>query len=1098
MMLTLNVSNHRKCIVMKFHRPVYILAVIVSLLAVTTPLQAQLTNETGADSPVIILPNDEPGADAEKPKRVIWSTEPGIRYELQESTTLESDSWTTVDGFPSEAEALAQQHAFETSGDRRFFRIVELDEQPPELVELSPGNDAFGVGRFNAVTAELTDKTGIDPALVSLSINSGPAITLSDPALSLTDGVLVYDLAGETALGGYGETITFSLAVADLLGNATAYNWTFALEREIEVVPNLFVFGSPTAVRAGQKLAGPAATVAARFGGPVRMNEPPTEWTIDTVDALSVVVAYTSVEAPTFSVGQKISNLAPARLEEIFYREITAVTVDETAKTVTLQTSDLELPDLMPEGSFTFGENAELLEFDEDGNLVAMRSLTIELPSIGEDFSGSTIYPVDEGDDSNIEVKLIEARALFHPSVTLALETQAGEIERFSARAEGRFDLSVVPQLTISNSSSKEFSKELWRHGFWVWTAVGYVPVGVEIAASITANASIEVGAEATFTTGFRQTASMGTEGVYVKNASPSVTWDRWFQLDPLQQVPLTYSITGNGMVSVALVPQIDVRLYGAAGLYLNVDPKLELSGSATMTDGVITEANWLLGAYADINAGLSLIGFDNSELPALPPFRFFTREWGESYSAAEMIPLAITRQPLSQSARAGDTVVFAVEAVGTGELDYQWHHNGQLLPAQTHRELRLTGVTSNTGGQYRVCVTDDHETLNSAVAILNLTNSLATGINMVAVSGGTLAMSMGTVAVADFQIGRYEVTWGEWKAVRNEAVARGYDIGTVGAGCADDHPVHSVNWYDVVKWCNLKSEIEGLTPVYTVLGDVYRTGANSPLQNLSANGYRLPFEAEWEFAARGGSQTNDYFFSGSNVLNEVGWYRGNSIDAECDLLGSAGTWPVGGKNANELGLYDMSGNVWEWCWDADSSNRSYLGGSWSSIPITSHVGLSGNAQPGTRNFDSGFRLARSSVNPNPNFRTWHIEEGGNGHTYGLVTGSLLWNQANQVASSMGGHLATITSAAEWNFVQSSFPAGSLSTLLLGGTDDGSEGNWQWVTGEPWIYENWGSGRPDNRSGIDGGSQNYMWIQTALTWDDVEDGRAGGFLIELE
>ncbi|MCH7225023.1 immunoglobulin domain-containing protein [Haloferula sp. A504] len=674
----------------------------------TMPIYAQTSSGAEPDSVVLILPNDEPGADPEKPKRVVWSTEPGIRYEIQESTTLEPDSWTTVAGFPTEAEALAQQHAFEMSGNRRFFRVAELDEQPPELVELSPGNGAFGVGRFNSVTVELADRTGIDPDLISLSIDGGPAITLADPALSLVDGALVYDLEGETALGGYGATITFSLAVADFLGNSTAYDWSFELEREVEVVPDLFVFGSPAAVRAGQKLAGLAATVAARFGGPVRMNEPPTEWTIDSVDAGTVVVAYTSVVAPTFSVGQKISNLAPARLEEIFYREVTAVAVDETAKTVTLQTTDLELADLMPEGSFTFGEDAELLEFDEDGNLVAMRSLTIELPSIGADFSGSTVYPVDEGDDSNIEVTLPEARALFYPSVTLALETRAGEVERFSARAEGRFDLAVVPQLTISDSYSKEFSKELWRHGFWVWTAVGYVPVGVEIAASITANASIQVGAEAVFTTGFRQTASMGMEGVYVKNGSPEVEWDRWFQLNPFQQVPFTYTITGNGGASVSLVPQIDVRLYGAAGLYLNVDPRLELSGSATMIDGAITEASWLLGGYADVNAGLSLIGFDAGSLPSLPPFRFFTREWGDSFSA-QPTPPQISSHPKSTDISAGDTLRLDVAVDSGFSYTVCWFHNDQRL-IQTGNTLTVSNARLEHSGEYRALVKGDGE----------------------------------------------------------------------------------------------------------------------------------------------------------------------------------------------------------------------------------------------------------------------------------------------------------------------------------------------------------------------------------------------------
>ncbi len=955
-------------------------------------------------NPPVILPTDDP--DIGPPLRVVWPTEPGVRYLLEESTTLESGSWSVVGGFPTEAAALAQQHAFDLSSDRQFFRVVELDEQPPEVVDYSPGDGAFGVGRFSSISVELEDRTGIDAASISFSVQSGASIGTADPSLTFEDGVLTFDLGGDTPLGAYGETVEFQLTVADSLGNTETYQWSMELERLVQTASDLLVFGSPDAQRAGQRLSGMAATVAARFGGPVRASATSLDWEIDSVTADTILIAYTSASAPTFTVGQKVTNLAPAHVDEIFYREITSVSVDTGAQTVTLGTVDLNLGDIMPEGSFTFGQDAEILEFDASGNLVAMRSLTVNLPSIGADFSGQTVY-----DSGPLAVTLPEARALFHPSVTLSLDMESGEVERFAARAEGDFDIAVVPQLTVSSGFSQEVSQELWSHGFWVWTTVGFVPVGVEVGASITANASIEVDAQATFQTGFRQTASMGMEGVYLKDATPSVEWDRWFTIDPIDLVPFTYTLNGEGSASVSLVPQIDVRLYGAAGLYLNMDPRLTLSGSATVTDGTLTEASWLFGAYADVNAGLSVIGLSNDQLPALPPFRFFTREWGDSYAVdpdtpggGDEVSLAILRQPLSQNAKVGDTVVFAVEADGSGSLDYQWYHNGVPLPGATGRELRLPRITSGFAGDYFVRVRDANGTLDSVMVSLSIIASGTTGpapSGFAYIPAGSFEMGdsfsegssaerpVHSVYLSGFYMGRTEVTYSQWQTVYNWAVANGYNFDNTGAGKAANHPVHTVSWYDVVKWCNAASERERLAPVYrTGDGSVYRTGRLAPVIDYGNRGYRLPTEAEWEKAARGGLSGKRFPWGNTITHSEANYYSrsGYSYDVSStrgyhpsyDDGNYPYTSPVGSFAANGYGLYDMAGNVWEWCNDwygssyygsspgtdptgpTSGSARVVRGGGWYGFASNCRAAYRSRGNPDFDNYGLGFRLARS------------------------------------------------------------------------------------------------------------------------------------------
>jgi len=216
------------------------------------------------------------------------------------------------------------------------------------------------------------------------------------------------------------------------------------------------------------------------------------------------------------------------------------------------------------------------------------------------------------------------------------------------------------------------------------------------------------------------------------------------------------------------------------------------------------------------------------------------------------------------------------------------------------------------------------------------------------------------------FAMDATEVTKARWDDVRIWGATHGYTDLPAGGSKGTNHPVVTVSWYDCVKWCNARSEKEGRTPCYTDGGGICRTGGPSPTCTFTANGYRLPTNTEWEYAARGGV-SGKRFPWGDTIDHTRANYKGNpsgnaydqgyeGFDTRYATEGSPYTSPAGAFAANGYGLYDMAGNVWEWCWDASEVNRLHRGGCWSYDAGPARCGRRDYTFEGAENHILGFR----------------------------------------------------------------------------------------------------------------------------------------------
>ena len=321
---------------------------------------------------------------------------------------------------------------------------------------------------------------------------------------------------------------------------------------------------------------------------------------------------------------------------------------------------------------------------------------------------------------------------------------------------------------------------------------------------------------------------------------------------------------------------------------------------------------------------------------------------------------------------------------------DTQWVYG--FPPADGWRKIPGSGLAAGwsyfrwpyaygatTGAWYYINEVDTQWVVNMRTGAWSRFGVITIPDGMVLVPGGTNAgtdpdAGAYSLAVDSFLMDKDEVSKALWDAVTNWNGGNGYSYVNAASAKAANHPVHSVNWYDAVKWCNARSQSEGRTAVYytdVAMTQVYKLGqVDEPYVKSTANGYRLPTGAQWEYAARGGVSGRRFPWGDTITHAQANYNSSSSYSYDTsptrgyhptyDTGARPFTSPAGSFPPNGYGLRDMSGNVWEWSHDWESvdveTNRVVRGGAWGHFSYYSRVAFRHGFTPDVISYFVGFR----------------------------------------------------------------------------------------------------------------------------------------------
>ncbi|PID26664.1 MAG: hypothetical protein CR982_08945 [Candidatus Cloacimonadota bacterium] len=440
---------------------------------------------------------------------------------------------------------------------------------------------------------------------------------------------------------------------------------------------------------------------------------------------------------------------------------------------------------------------------------------------------------------------------------------------------------------------------------------------------------------------------------------------------EPLNQSPeVTIDSPANGSeLTIGEILSVEMTAMDSDGsiekvdLYLNNDMITSLTAepfSYEWNTANLEEGSYNLKAIATDNDGLtaesSIVTITLTDSNEAPMVTIDSPSNGSEFTIGDMVSIEMSATDNDGSIEKVDLYLNndMVTSLTAEPFNYEW--NTANLEAGSYNLKAI--ATDNEGlsaESEEIEITLENQTINDGFIFVE------GGVFQMGdiLSEGSLDESpVHSVTLNSFYISKYEVTQEEYENLMDENPSN--YIG-------ENKPVENITWYQAVSYCNKLSAMEGLEECYSGFGEDISC-------DFTKNGYRLPTEAEWEYAARGGIHNTDNFrYSGCNEIDELGdyaWYEPNSSNQ---------THNVGGKEPNQLGIYDMNGNVWEWCNDwydgnyydnSENTNptgpnsgsyRIIRGSSWGYYHQSCRVASRNSELPGNVTNDIGFRVVRSA-----------------------------------------------------------------------------------------------------------------------------------------